>query len=301
MVSYVPFAKCEEPYTISEENLLPLQVGDIIKRQNVFHRNYRELDSVINVVRTEDSIKIDFLVITLDTMAPGHPDNRKPDKFIKNKKFAIKELIGFFNAPTGVLNGFLDILYPPGTIQTISGSPKYIIYKFSNEYRTHCGDTSIVTSIRPMRMSIDTMSGDTSFSDLIDIAATYVLDSYLGKISQYGEVPYGEMMFPDSINVVGYRISCETWGDINTDFTELSVKNDKEDNNNPIFPNPTRDFINTAAYLGWQYQIYDLLGSCVQSGMIDAENISVASLPTGFYTVRFFKEGKQVVEKLMKE
>ncbi len=68
-----------------------------------------------------------------------------------------------------------------------------------------------------------------------------------------------------------------------------------------IFPNPTRDFINTAAYLGWQYQIYDLLGSCVQSGMIDAENINVASLPTGFYTVRFFKEGKQVVEKLMKE
>ncbi len=69
----------------------------------------------------------------------------------------------------------------------------------------------------------------------------------------------------------------------------------------PIFPNPTRDFINTAAYFGWQYQIYDLLGSCVQSGMIDAGNINVASLPTGFYTVRFFKEGKQVVEKMMKE
>jgi len=68
-----------------------------------------------------------------------------------------------------------------------------------------------------------------------------------------------------------------------------------------IFPNPTRDYINTAAYLGWQYQIYDLLGSCVQSGMIDAENINVTSLPTGFYTVRFFKEGKQVMEKMMKE
>jgi len=32
--------------------------------------------------------------------------------------------------------------------------------------------------------------------------------------------------------------------------------------------------------------------------MIDAENINVATLPTGFYTIRFFKEGKQVVEKL---
>ena len=69
----------------------------------------------------------------------------------------------------------------------------------------------------------------------------------------------------------------------------------------PIFPNPARDFINTAAYFGWQYQIYDLLGSCMQSGIIDAGNISVAPLPAGFYTVRFFKEGKQVVEKMMKE
>jgi len=69
----------------------------------------------------------------------------------------------------------------------------------------------------------------------------------------------------------------------------------------PFYPNPARDFINTAVYIGWQYQIYDLLGSCVQTGLIDSENISVASLTAGFYTIRFFKEGKQVVEKMMKE
>ncbi|MCE5304439.1 MAG: exo-alpha-sialidase [Chloroherpetonaceae bacterium] len=69
----------------------------------------------------------------------------------------------------------------------------------------------------------------------------------------------------------------------------------------PFYPNPARDFINTAVYIGWQYQIYDLLGSCVQTGLIDSENINVAFLPAGFYTIRFFKEGKQVVEKMMKE
>ncbi|MEN6294789.1 MAG: T9SS type A sorting domain-containing protein [Chloroherpetonaceae bacterium] len=69
--------------------------------------------------------------------------------------------------------------------------------------------------------------------------------------------------------------------------------------NSLLYPNPTRDFINTAVYLGWQYQIYDLLGSCVQSGLIDSENINVANLPTGFYTIRFIKEGKQVIEKIM--
>ncbi|MEN6510759.1 MAG: T9SS type A sorting domain-containing protein, partial [Chloroherpetonaceae bacterium] len=79
----------------------------------------------------------------------------------------------------------------------------------------------------------------------------------------------------------------------------------KEDDPAPVdiyfYPNPARDFINTAAYIGWQYQIYDLLGSCVQRGLIETERINVAFLPAGFYTIRFFKEGKQVVEKMMKE
>jgi|GEM_PF-546533 len=87
-----------------------------------------------------------------------------------------------------------------------------------------------------------------------------------------------------------------------SDLTNISnVKENKLTSGPFIFPNPARDFINTAAYIGGQYQIYDLLGSCVQTGLIETENINVASLPAGFYTIRFFKEGKQVVEKMMKE
>ncbi|MEN6295176.1 MAG: T9SS type A sorting domain-containing protein [Chloroherpetonaceae bacterium] len=109
-----------------------------------------------------------------------------------------------------------------------------------------------------------------------------------------------------NVNVLGYneqsffarpdgglfRTGINDLVDVQEHITQLHI---------PIFPNPARDFINTAAYLGGQYQIYDLLGSCFQTGLIDSENINVASLPAGFYTIRFFKEGKQVVEKMMKE
>ncbi|MCE5304757.1 T9SS type A sorting domain-containing protein, partial [bacterium] len=79
------------------------------------------------------------------------------------------------------------------------------------------------------------------------------------------------------------------------------VKEDAKRSSHAIFPNPSLDFINTEEYLGWHYQIYDLLGNCMQSGLIDSDNITIASLPTGIYTVRFFKGGEQKIEKLIKE
>lgn len=79
------------------------------------------------------------------------------------------------------------------------------------------------------------------------------------------------------------------------------VKESEPTSSNSIYPNPAHDFINTAAYLGWEYQMYDLLGNNVQMGLVNTENIKVSSLPAGFYTIRFFKEGKQEVKKLIKE
>jgi len=68
-----------------------------------------------------------------------------------------------------------------------------------------------------------------------------------------------------------------------------------------FYPNPASDYINVPAYLGWQYQIYDLLGNCILSGLIDSESINVSALSTGFYTIRIYKEGKQLVGKVMKQ
>lgn len=79
------------------------------------------------------------------------------------------------------------------------------------------------------------------------------------------------------------------------------VKESEPASGNSIYPNPAHDFINTAAYLGWEYQMYDLLGNNVQMGLVNTENIKVSSLPAGFYTIRFFKEGEQEVKKLIKE
>ena len=81
----------------------------------------------------------------------------------------------------------------------------------------------------------------------------------------------------------------------------MDVKEDAKFSKPNIFPNPASDYINEPAYLGWQYQIYDLLGNCILSGLIDSESINVSALSTGFYTIRIYKEGKQLVGKVMKQ
>jgi len=87
---------------------------------------------------------------------------------------------------------------------------------------------------------------------------------------------------------------------------KLGVDEDPQVTQPRIYPNPARDYVyfNSSLIDGagvWQYQIYDILGNCVQNGMIESNKINISQLSSGFYTVRFFNAGKQVVEKLMKE
>jgi hypothetical protein len=42
------------------------------------------------------------------------------------------------------------------------------------------------------------------------------------------------------------------------------------------------------AYLGWQYQIYDLLGNCVQSGVIESDKINISQLSAGVYYLEIY-------------
>jgi len=87
---------------------------------------------------------------------------------------------------------------------------------------------------------------------------------------------------------------------------KLGVDEDPQVTQPRIYPNPARDYVyfNSSLIDGvgmWQYQIYDILGNCVQNGMIESNKINISQLSSGFYTVRFFNRSKQVVEKLMKE
>ncbi|MCE5214627.1 MAG: hypothetical protein LLF83_07920, partial [Methanobacterium sp.] len=59
------------------------------------------------------------------------------------------------------------------------------------------------------------------------------------------------------------------------------VKESEPASSNSIYPNPARDFINTADYLGWEYQMYDLLGNNVQMGLVNSENINISKLSAG--------------------
>jgi len=107
-----------------------------------------------------------------------------------------------------------------------------------------------------------------------------------------------------------YRVIAIIW----KDTTTVGVQERDIEKKIIISPNPARDYIyihslfvegagSVYHYLGngWQYQIYDLLGNCVQSGAIESNKININQLSSGFYTVRFFNSGRQVVEKMIKE
>ncbi len=96
------------------------------------------------------------------------------------------------------------------------------------------------------------------------------------------------------------------WSDIMQFVRFADVKDEQNIADLFIYPNPAQDYIyiNSPLIDGvgvWQYQIYDLLGNCIQSGLIESDKINISQLSTGFYTVRFFNDGKQIVEKMMKE
>ncbi|HOV92589.1 MAG TPA: T9SS type A sorting domain-containing protein [Candidatus Kapabacteria bacterium] len=97
------------------------------------------------------------------------------------------------------------------------------------------------------------------------------------------------------------------WSDIMQFVRFADVKDEQNKADLSIYPNPAGDYIyiNSPLIDGiggeWEYQIYDLLGNCVQSGVIESDKINISQLSSGFYTVRFFNGGKQVVVKMMKE
>ncbi len=109
-----------------------------------------------------------------------------------------------------------------------------------------------------------------------------------------------------SKKLIGYVRDGKVYGDTTFDW-DVSVNEPKWLSNFSISPNPASDYIyiNSSLVEGtggvWQYQIYDILGNCVQSGTIESNKINIARLLTGFYTLRFFCGEKQIVEKLIKE
>jgi len=109
-----------------------------------------------------------------------------------------------------------------------------------------------------------------------------------------------------SKELVGYVRDGIVYGDTTFDW-DVSVNEPKWLSEICISPNPARDYIYiNSPFLEsifgiWLYQIYDILGNCVQNGIIETDKINISGLATGFYTVRFFNGQKQKVEKLMKE
>ncbi|HPD33728.1 MAG TPA: T9SS type A sorting domain-containing protein, partial [Candidatus Kapabacteria bacterium] len=80
----------------------------------------------------------------------------------------------------------------------------------------------------------------------------------------------------------------------------LDVKENNLLFNEPPYPNPAEDFIIIKDHIGYNYQIYNMLGNCVQSGIINSEKINITSLPMGFYALRIYRDNMQIIEKIIK-
>ena len=160
---------------------------------------------------------------------------------------------------------------------------------------------------------------DMSFCDSLNgIATAYTT---IWKTTDGGETWRTDTSFhPTSSSKLLYRVLMidkhtaigipDVWGYVYrwTEDNEVSINEQSEGNGAVIiFPNPASDYIYiNSTLIGvtggvWQYQIYDILGNSVQEGMIESDKINISQLSAGFYTVRFFNGGKQLVEKLMKE
>ena len=283
-MGYVP-----KKYTFND--FFQLKVGDIKYWVNSTYSltpgDYVRSDSIINVERTDEYIRYDYYCVKYDYDDVSYPIKRYYDsdtilysdfeQIIENNFntiFIVKSLFSPVDYVPFIFGG--NILIPSTTIHL--GKP--LIEGIDYSYWIHNNGEQIYYS-------------DDSICQIGMITDHNMWRSYYPIIGN----DYISLELNSTL-VVGFKMDGKIYGNIPKEFT--SGVRDYE-SSAYIFPNPARDFINTAAYFGWQYQIYDLLGSCVQKGLIDSENINVASLPTGFYTIRFFKEGKQVIEKMMKE
>lgn len=74
-----------------------------------------------------------------------------------------------------------------------------------------------------------------------------------------------------------------------------------EKNQYPIYPNPTKEFINLSNNLKGNFEIYDLLGKLLLKGKDIENKINISSLTNGIYLLKIESEGKIISQKFIKE
>jgi len=214
------------------------------------------------------------------------------------------------------------------TWDTISSdrSPFFITFKGDSIYVAEAGRGIFLTSDFGKSWKQVLYSFDGVYHPIIFINDTMVVGDPRGGFSistaggediqySYDNRHVSALLFYNGYLFAGYnwdisfasgKIIRWKWSDIKYFVRVASVGEETNSANIFIFPNPARDYVyfNSSLIDGagmWQYQIYDILGNCAQSGAIESNKINISRLSSGFYTVRFFNGGKQVVEKMMKE
>ncbi|MBP7215602.1 MAG: T9SS type A sorting domain-containing protein [Candidatus Kapabacteria bacterium] len=319
------------PDSLRDDQIMNYKAGDIIKWESQTYKNYyHRRDSIISVERTADSIIITCARTEINTVIPfidGYSNPHQPPynpywtkTSTQREAYPLKELLYVFNAPT---NDFL--LLSTSYFADEQKNFKQVVHKLCQKPVIYGSDTALALSYYEGESDLLYVDEQNCQIDHILVDGGYYLfqlDSKFGITREGYILPVSLKHYDltvwveyedDWIEIVGYRSNGEVWGDISMPDTTaleipgilISVELDKN-NHYSVSPNPARDYIyiNSSLIDGvgvWEYQIYDLLGNCIQSGLIESDKINISQLSTGFYTVRFFNDGKQVVEKMMKE
>jgi aminopeptidase YwaD len=67
-----------------------------------------------------------------------------------------------------------------------------------------------------------------------------------------------------------------------------------------IAPNPASDYIDSKQYFGYSFQIFNVLGENVRSGLVNSGTIELKQIPAGFYWIMFTDGKSRIMKKFVK-
>lgn len=67
-----------------------------------------------------------------------------------------------------------------------------------------------------------------------------------------------------------------------------------------IAPNPASDYIDSKQFFGFSFKIFNLLGECIRTGLVDSEIIDLRQIPAGFYYIAFSNGKSGIIKGFVK-
>lgn len=80
----------------------------------------------------------------------------------------------------------------------------------------------------------------------------------------------------------------------------LPVEDERNGQLEYISQNPVNDYIYCKQFLGFSFKIFNFLGECIKTGLVDSEVIDLKQIPVGFYLIMFSNGECKKIKKFVK-